>query len=45
VFELTPAEWQYNPIGSVHGGVLTTLRLRMMSLRAVVARRETPGGP
>src|SRR6201999_2393525 len=25
VFELTPAEWQYNPIGSVHGGVLTTL--------------------
>ncbi|HEY4459925.1 MAG TPA: PaaI family thioesterase [Pseudonocardiaceae bacterium] len=25
VFELKPAEWQYNPIGSVHGGVLTTL--------------------
>ena len=25
VFELEPAEWQYNPIGSVHGGVLTTL--------------------
>ncbi len=25
VFELTPAEWQYNPIGSVHGGILTTL--------------------
>ena len=25
VFELTPAEWQYNPIGCVHGGVLSTL--------------------
>jgi uncharacterized protein (TIGR00369 family) len=25
VFELTPAEWHYNPIGSVHGGVLSTL--------------------
>ena len=25
VFELTPAEWQYNPIGCVHGGVLTVL--------------------
>lgn len=25
VFDLIPAEWQYNPIGSVHGGVLTTL--------------------
>ncbi|MEU7476575.1 PaaI family thioesterase [Lentzea sp. NPDC042327] len=24
-FELTPAEWHYNPIGSVHGGVLSTL--------------------
>lgn len=25
VFELTPAEWHYNPIGTVHGGVLSTL--------------------
>lgn len=25
VFELEPAEWHYNPIGSVHGGVLATL--------------------
>jgi uncharacterized protein (TIGR00369 family) len=25
VFALTPAEWHYNPIGSVHGGVLSTL--------------------
>jgi uncharacterized protein (TIGR00369 family) len=25
VFELTPQEWHYNPIGSVHGGVLSTL--------------------
>jgi uncharacterized protein (TIGR00369 family) len=25
VFALTPAEWQYNPIGSVHGGILATL--------------------
>lgn len=25
VFEMTPAEWHYNPIGSVHGGALTTL--------------------
>ena len=25
VFELAPAEFQFNPIGSVHGGVLTTL--------------------
>lgn len=25
VFELTPAEFHYNPIGSVHGGVLATL--------------------
>src|SRR5438105_1938907 len=25
VFELEPAEYQYNPIGSVHGGVVTTL--------------------
>jgi uncharacterized protein (TIGR00369 family) len=25
VFELTPAEWHYNPMGSVHGGILATL--------------------
>jgi uncharacterized protein (TIGR00369 family) len=25
VFELTPAEFQYNPIGSVHGGVYATM--------------------
>jgi uncharacterized protein (TIGR00369 family) len=25
VFEGTPAPWQYNPIGTVHGGVLSTL--------------------
>jgi len=25
VFGLEPAEWQYNPIGSVHGGVFATL--------------------
>ncbi len=25
VFELTPGEYLYNPIGSVHGGVLATL--------------------
>lgn len=25
VFELTPAEWHYNPLGTVHGGVLATL--------------------
>jgi uncharacterized protein (TIGR00369 family) len=25
VFELTPQEWHYNPIGSVHGGVISTL--------------------
>jgi uncharacterized protein (TIGR00369 family) len=25
VFELEPAEFQYNPIGTVHGGVLATL--------------------
>ena len=25
VFELTPAEWHYNPIGTVHGGVLSTM--------------------
>jgi uncharacterized protein (TIGR00369 family) len=25
VFELEPAEFHYNPIGMVHGGVLTTL--------------------
>jgi len=25
VFELEPAEWQYNPIGAVHGGVAATL--------------------
>jgi uncharacterized protein (TIGR00369 family) len=25
VFGATPAKWQYNPIGSVHGGVLSTL--------------------
>ncbi len=25
VFELTPAEFHYNPIGSVHGGVAATL--------------------
>ncbi len=24
-FELDPAPWQYNPIGSVHGGILATL--------------------
>jgi uncharacterized protein (TIGR00369 family) len=25
VFEMTPQEWHYNPIGGVHGGVLSTL--------------------
>ncbi|WP_269305834.1 PaaI family thioesterase [Aeromicrobium sp. HA] len=25
VFTLEPAEWHYNPIGSVHGGILSTL--------------------
>jgi len=25
VFELEPAEWMYNPIGSVHGGVAATI--------------------
>jgi uncharacterized protein (TIGR00369 family) len=25
IFEMTPAEWHYNPIGGVHGGVLATL--------------------
>jgi uncharacterized protein (TIGR00369 family) len=25
VFALTPAEWHYNPLGSVHGGVLAAL--------------------
>ena len=25
VFELIPAEWQYNPLGTVHGGILTVL--------------------
>src|SRR5213592_4209901 len=25
VFALEPAEWMYNPIGSVHGGVASTL--------------------
>lgn len=25
IFELEPAEWHYNPIGSVHGGILSTL--------------------
>lgn len=24
-FELTPQEWHYNPIGTVHGGVLSTM--------------------
>lgn len=25
VFEMEPAEWHYNPIGSVHGGILSTI--------------------
>ena len=25
IFAVTPAEWMYNPIGSVHGGVAATL--------------------
>lgn len=25
VFTLVPAEWHYNPLGSVHGGILSTL--------------------
>ena len=25
VFELTPEEWHYNPIGTVHGGIISTL--------------------
>ncbi|MGW0423900.1 PaaI family thioesterase [Streptomyces sp. NPDC003015] len=25
VFELTPAEWHYNALGTVHGGILATL--------------------
>jgi uncharacterized protein (TIGR00369 family) len=25
VFELAPAEWHYNPLGTVHGGVIATL--------------------
>ncbi len=24
-FDLEPAEWHYNPLGSVHGGILSTL--------------------
>jgi len=24
-FEMTPAEWHYNPLGTVHGGVLAAL--------------------
>ncbi|WP_018156507.1 PaaI family thioesterase [Demetria terragena] len=25
VFEMEPAEWHFNPIGSVHGGILSTI--------------------
>ncbi|NMN98335.1 PaaI family thioesterase [Antrihabitans stalactiti] len=25
IFQLEPGEWHYNPIGSVHGGILSTL--------------------
>jgi uncharacterized protein (TIGR00369 family) len=25
IFAVTPAEWMYNPIGSVHGGIAATL--------------------
>jgi len=25
IFEFEPAEWHYNPIGSVHGGMISTL--------------------
>jgi uncharacterized protein (TIGR00369 family) len=25
VFSLTPAEWMYNPVGSVHGGIAATI--------------------
>jgi uncharacterized protein (TIGR00369 family) len=25
IFAFTPAEWAYNPIGSVHGGIIATL--------------------
>lgn len=31
VFELEPAEYQYNPLGSVHGGILATLMDTSMS--------------
>jgi uncharacterized protein (TIGR00369 family) len=25
IFTMEPAEWQYNPLGTVHGGILSTL--------------------
>jgi uncharacterized protein (TIGR00369 family) len=37
VFSLEPSEFQYNPAGTVHGGVLTTLADTAMTT-AVIAR-------
>ena len=33
IFAVTPAEWMYNPIGSVHGGVAATLLDSSLGLR------------
>ncbi len=33
IFAFTPAEWMYNPIGSVHGGVAATLLDSSLGLR------------
>ncbi len=41
VFEFTPAEFHYNPIGSVHGGVLATL---CDSACACAVQSLLPGG-
>ena len=45
IFAVTPAEWMYNPIGSVHGGVAATLLDSSLGLRdphhAAGGRRAT----
>ncbi|HYD98753.1 MAG TPA: PaaI family thioesterase [Alphaproteobacteria bacterium] len=41
VFALTPAEYHYNPIGTVHGGVIATL---LDSAMACAVHSELPEG-
>lgn len=45
IFELEPAEWHYNPIGSVHGGILSTLADSALGCAVRTRLSETSPSP